>query len=272
MSRALWFMLLWLILPAAAAPAGRIVSLAPHTTEMAAALGLTEQLVGVSERSDYPSEVANLPTVAGYTGIDVEQVMALKPDLVLGWRGGNPPQALAQLRQFGVPLFLSDAGTPEEIIDELLELGRLTARQAEAQQLAAALRQRLAALNLRYGRMPSRPKVFYELWRQPLMTAGKPGWLTPLLARCGADNLFADIDLPYPQVELEIVLQRNPDVIIVGDYDRDYWLHWPQLAAVQSARVHQVAPDLLQRMGPRLIDGLEALCALIWQDQPPPHP
>lgn len=250
----------------------RIVSLAPHTTEMAAILGLGDRLVAVSAYSDFPPEVAKLPQVAGYNGIQVERVVSYQPDLVLAWRGGNPESALVQLAGFNLPIFYSSPQTPEQLFDELLELGAITDRQPQAEQVVSALRQRLARLDARYRqRLPHRT-LFYQLWQEPLMTSGGNGWLTPLLARCGADNIFADYNDPYPQVDRETVIARNPEVIIVGDGDPAQWRQWPQLTAVTSGHLHHLKPDLLQRMGPRIVDGLEELCAAIWAEPPEAPP
>lgn len=243
----------------------RLISLAPHTTEMAAALGLGPQLVAVSDYSDYPTEMRQLPRVAGYHGIAVEQILALKPDLVLAWQGGNPQAALEQLRAFGIPLFISRATTAEQLLAELLALGQATGREHQAQLLVTSLQQRLDRLAERYGQRQPQLAVFYQLWQQPLMTSGGHGWLTPLLARCSARNIFADSPHPYPQVDVEQVLSRQPAVIIIGEGNGQLWQHWSASAKPQP-RLLQLNPDLLQRMGPRLIDGLEQLCQQLWPE------
>ena len=258
-------LILLLALPTAAAPPQRIVSLSPHTSEMAAALGLEGQLVAVSDYSNYPPSLSKLPSVAGYAGIQVERVLAHQPDLVLAWKGGNPAPALAQLQALGAPLFYSNPHTPEQLLEELLALGSLTERQAQAEALVASLRQRLARLDQTYGGRPPR-LLFYQLWSQPLMTSGSSGWLQPLLARCSAKSVFDDLTSPYPQVDAEMVLARDPPLIIIGDGDPDYWQRWPALQAVRQQRVVPLSPDLLQRMGPRIIDGLEQLCATVWPE------
>lgn len=263
-------LLLVLACHASAAPQ-RLISLAPHTTEMAAALGLGPQLLAVSEYSDYPPEMRQLPRVAGYHGIAVEQILALKPDLVLAWQGGNPQAALDQLRTFGVPLFVSRATTPEQLLAELLALGQATGREPQAQQLVASLQQRLTRLAERYGQRQPLLPLFYQLWQQPLMTSGGNGWLTPLLARCSARNIFADSPQPYPQVDVEQVISRQPAVIIIGEGDGQLWQHWPASAGPRPRQL-QLHPDLLQRMGPRLIDGLEQLCQQLWPEPAPPPP
>ena len=243
----------------------RLISLAPHTTEMAAALGLEQQLVAISDYSDYPASVSHLPHVAGYHGIAVEQIIALKPDLVLAWQGGNPQAALDQLRSFGIHLFISSATTPEQLLDELLALGQATGREPQAQALVAELQQRLDQLAARYSQRQPLLAVFYQLWKQPLMTSGGPSWLTPLLGRCGARNVFADHPQPYPQVDIEQVISRQPEVIIIAEGDGQLWHHWPAVAG-SKPRLLPLNPDLLQRMGPRLIDGLEQLCQQLWPE------
>lgn len=249
----------------------RIISLAPHTTELAFALDLGAQLVAVSDASDYPEAAQHLPRVASHHGVNFEAIVKLQPDLILAWQGGNKPQDLSKLARLGFTLFYSHPQQPDDIASELIALGKLTRRQPQAEQAAKTFRYKLTALQQAYK--TAQPKtVFYYMWPKPLMTIGKNAWAGKLLNICRADNLFADSKTDYPQVRLEQVIKRRPQIIVAAfktDAEAQHTFWQPWLAGL-NAQITQVNPDLLHRFTPRLIDGLSQLCQAIHPTITPP--
>ena len=253
-----------------AAPAQRIVALAPHLVENLYTIGAGSRLVGAVDYADYPPEAAALPRVGGYSRIDVEAVVARRPDLVVGWLSGNSPAHIDRLRALGIPVFLSQPDRFEDVASELEQLGRLTGRNQSAQAAASAFRTRLAHLRATHAGKPV-VRVFYQVWATPLATVGGRQIISSAIATCGGENVFADLLPLAPQVSIEAVLAKNAEVFVAGgmgdgtrDPRRDWldqWRRWPQLTAVQRDNLFVVPADLLQRHTVRLLDGAEQLCA-----------
>lgn len=250
-----------------AQPARRIVSLAPHATEMLFAAGAGPAVVGVAAHSDHPEAARKLPRVADAAMIDLENVVALAPDLVVAWPY-TAPQQLAALRALRIPVFFSNPRTIGGIAGDIEKLGALAGTEAQAAKAAAALRGRLAALKAKYA--GTRPlSVFYEIWNRPLYTVGGRHLISEAIALCGGRNIFAGLALPAPEVNLEAVIAAAPQVIIGADDagGRPAWLaewsRWPDLPAVRDGNVLVANGDLLHRPGPRFVDGVASLCDLL---------
>lgn len=247
------------------APARRIVSLAPHVTELLFAAGAGGRVVGAVEFSNYPDPARTIRRVGGYSQVDLETVAALKPDLVVGWGSGNAPATIERLRALGLPVYLNQSDRIEDVARSLEQLGRLAGSEAEATAAAAAFRARLADLRARHG---SRPPVrtFYQVWHRPLMTVGGKQIISDLIRLCGGDNVFAQLMPLAPQVSVEAVMAADPEVIVASGMDEarpewlDDWRPWRQMTAVRRGNLFFVPPDLMQRHSPRLLDGAEQLC------------
>ncbi len=254
-----------------ARPAQRVVSLAPDLAEIMFAAGAGERLVGVAEHSDFPQAAQRLPRVGDAHGLDFERILALRPDLVLGWAGGNAPQHLARLRALGLTVYLSDIREPAGIASTIERLGELTAAPL-AQSRGRELRARLRELELRY-RGKATLSVFYQVWGQPLYTLGGSHLLSSALRLCGARNVFADLQALAAVIEIETVLRRDPDVIVAAAEGRqrpawlEFWRRWPQLRAARQDALLLVDADLLNRHSPRFIEGLAGLCAALEQER-----
>lgn len=248
------------------APARRIVAVAPHAAELLYAAGAGAALVGVVQYADFPPPVRALPSVGSYTGFDLEALLALKPDLVVGWDSGNPPAQLARIEALGIPVFRTEARVADDIATDIEKLGELAGTSPAAMQTAAAFRARLAQLRREHaGRRPVR--VFYQVWARPLVTLNGEHLVSHLLADCGGLNVFAALPALAPQIDEEAVLAADPEVIVGGgmDGERPEWLEdwrrrWPQLAAVRAGHLYAVPPDWLHRAGPRLLDGMARVC------------
>ena len=250
-----------------AVPARRIVSLAPHATELLFAAGAGDRVVGVLAASDWPPEAAGKPRVGDAHALDMERILTLAPDLVVTWPYAAPAQVGALLAR-GVPVFTADPPTIDGIATDLERLGALAGTLPTAASRAALLRARLARLSEeRAGTRPVR--VFYEIWNAPLYTIGGKHLITEAIGICGGENVFAALTLPAPAVSVEAVLAARPDAIVAGADGGvrpawlDDWKRWTTLPAVARGHLYTVDANLLHRAGPRFVDGVDALCAAI---------
>lgn len=248
-----------------AAPARRIVSLAPHATENLYAAGAGKALVGAVEYSDYPEAAKALPRVGGYSRVDLEAVLAQKPDLVVAWQSGNSTASVDKLKALGLAVYVTQPDDFEAIPANIEKLGRLAGSEVEARRAAQSFRQRLADLRRAYAAKPAVP-VFYQLWHRPLLTAGGGQIISDVIALCGGENVFAHLANRAPTVSVEAVLAADPEAIVASGMGRDApiglddWRRWKQMRAVARGNLFFVASDLLQRPTPRLLEGAAQLC------------
>ena len=248
-----------------AQPARRIVSLAPHVTEILFAAGAGEHVVGVVAYSDYPEAARALPQVGGYTQVDLEAIVGLRPDLVIGWRSGNRDAHLARLRAMGIPVYLNEPRSLDDVARSLEQFGRLAGSDAAARAAATAFRARHSALATRYaGQSPVR--TFYQIWDRPLMTVNDEHLIADVIRLCGGSNVFGGLSQLAPTIGVEAVLAANPEAIVasgMGDARPewlDQWARWPQLEATRRDNLFFIPPDLIQRHTPRILEGAARLC------------
>jgi iron complex transport system substrate-binding protein len=248
-----------------AAPARRIVSLAPHITELLFAAGAGGRVVGDVEYGDYPPAARALPKVGSFSRLDLEAIVALKPDLVMGWASSSPPAAISRLRAMGLTVYVSETHRIADIAGELERVGKMAGTEAVANSAAAAFRERHARLVARYSRQPP-VTVFYQIWKQPLMTVNREQIISDAMRLCGGRNVFAQLPILAPTVTVEAVIAANPEVIVASGMGEsrpewlDDWRRWTTLTAVARDNLYFVPPDLLQRHTPRILDGAEKLC------------
>ena len=251
-----------------ASPAQRIVSLAPHITELLFAAGAAGRVVGVSQFSDYPPEAAALPQVGGGAGVDLEAVLALRPDLVVAWRSGNAAGQLQQLERLGLTVFYSEPRVIDSIATNLERLGRLSGTGARADEAAREFRRGVQTLRSNYaGRKPV--TVFYQVWEHPLMTVNGAHLISDWIRLCGGENVFAGLSELAPAIDLEAVLQANPQVLVAGRYERAkdnwrrQWQRWPQMRAVADGHLYTVPAEMIARQTPRALIAVEQLCGYL---------
>lgn len=242
----------------------RVIALSPHITEMIYAIGAGEQLVAVSDFSNYPAAAAKLPSVASYASINIEAVLALQPDLVIAWRSGNPPADIDRLQQFGINVAFSDPLTLDDISRELQLLGTLTGHEHNAQLVAQQFSQQLNALRAQYQHKTPVP-VFFAMGTKPLSTVANNAWPQQMLTLCGAKNAFAEVKGDYPQVGIEQVILAKPEVIIQAGRanvitDFSFWQRFTMLPAVSKQQFLTVNADYLYRTTPRTLLGIQQLC------------
>ena len=251
-----------------AAPARRVISLAPHVTELIYAAGGGARLVGAVSHSDYPEAARQLPRVGDNRQVDIERVLALKPDLLVVWLHGNAERQLEPLRRLGIPLFYSEPASLEAIPDTLQKLGVLLGSEPQARAAAGQFRQRLTALRQQYGQ--ARPvRVFYQVWDQPLYTLNGQHIVSDVLRLCGGVNIFADLPVTAPTVTQEAVIAADPEVILAGEMSgrgaTDNWKRFARLRAVRLNQLYTLNGDWLHRPGPRILDGAQQVCERLAQ-------
>jgi len=245
-------------------PAQRIVSLAPHLTELLFAAGAGAMLVGTAALSDYPPPARDIPVIGDSAAIDVERIMALKPDVVLARMSGNPPAEIARLEQLGLRVFATEPRSLAVIADDIALLGRLAGTERTAAAAAAQFRGDVAALRREYqGRR--KVSVFYQVWHEPLMTVNGNQVISEVIDLCGGRNIFAGLKTLVPSVSLEAVLAADPEAIVTTSEQPaaqalGIWRRWTQMRAVRNGNLLVIPPDEISRPTPRLLIGARRLC------------
>lgn len=250
------------------APARRVVSLAPHLTELMYAAGAGGRLVGALEYSDYPPAAKRLPRVGSEAHIDLEALIALKPDLVIAWPQSGSKRTIDRIESLGMPLFRSEPRELEDIARTLELLGRLAGAEASARAAASRFRERVARLEATYASRPT-VRVFYQVWNAPLVTVNGAHVISKVLRLCGGENVMAGLPAIAPEIDRERVLRAHPEAIIASGSDgrHPHWLQewkaFPGLTAVNRGNLYSVPPALVQRHTPRLLDGAEQICRIL---------
>jgi iron complex transport system substrate-binding protein len=253
----------WVALPSAAAEIGprRVVTLAPHLTELVYAAGGGERLVGTVDTSDYPDAARRITRIGDVTRLDAERLLALRPDLVIAWSDGTPSEQLALLRRLGLRTLPMQQNALADVPATLEQLGRLFGTEGVARAAAARFRDELARLRARYAGA-QRLAVFYQVWDAPLYTLGGTQVVTEMLAVCGATNVFAEQRQSALPIDVEAVYGRRPDVIVLAGTARetaDWRAKWAERPPLRAQFV-ALDPDLVNRMGPRVVEGTATLC------------
>lgn len=249
-------------------PAERIVSLAPHVTEVLFAAGAGEQVVGVVAYSDYPEAARSLPQVGGHSNVDLEAIVALRPDLVIAWAGGNREAHLDKLGAMGIPVYLDESRNLEGVAHSIEQFGLLAGTHDVARRVADDFRTRWRRLAEDHAGRPPVP-MFYQIWNEPLITINGQHLISDVIRLCGGQNVFSDLEPLAPRIGTEAVLARAPEVIIASGMGEarpewlDAWHKWPDLPAAKMGNLYYIPPDILQRHTPRILDGAERLCAYL---------
>jgi iron complex transport system substrate-binding protein len=252
-----------------ARPAQRIISLAPHATELLFAAGAERALIGVSYYSNFPDAAKKIPSVGSAFALDIERVIALKPDLIVVWGTGGAKILARQLREQHLAVFESEPRDFETVASSIERFAKLANTSAVGNAAAANFRARLQALRTNYQLSAKQTplKVFYQIWQQPLMTLNGEHLISHLLRLCGGENIFSALKEINPTVSLEAVLAANPDVIMsTGDDQQskanlfEKWRPFQQINAVRHTNLFAVNDDWMSRPGPRILDATEAVC------------
>jgi len=248
-----------------ASPAQRVVSLAPHLTEVLYAAGAGARLVGAVDFSDYPAQARALPRVGNDAAIDLEAVLALRPDLVVAWPNAASRRAIDRIADLGIPVYRSEPRALEDIAHTLERIGTLAGTAAYASEQARRFRERAGSIGARYAKA-RRVRAFYQVWDRPLLTVNGEHIISRVFELCGGANVFSAAPVLVPEVDRESVLRADPEVI-VGSAPAGasaawlgHWRAYPGITAAARGHLVSVPAELIQRHTPRILDGAEQLC------------
>jgi iron complex transport system substrate-binding protein len=249
--------------PADATHSSRIVALAPNLAELVFAAGAGEMLVGVSAYSDYPPAVEKLPLVGDAFTIDQERLAMLQPDLLLAWESGTPAHIVDELRHVGYDVEIIRTRSLDDIAAALARIGVLAGTRQQALEVAAEFSAALQGLGDTYAN--AEPiRVFYQVSSRPLYTVGREHFATELIAICGGSNVFADLDELAPAIDVEAVIDRDPEVMLAGDDAGSdafaEWDRWPAIAANRYGNRFLLPADELSRPTTRVLTAGAAIC------------
>ncbi len=248
-----------------AQPAKRVVALAPHIVENIFSVGAGDQLVGAVEYSNFPPAANAIPKVGGYEKTNIEAIVTINPDLIIGWDTGNSHAALGRLRELGFTVYIDQPDSLHDVAKSLRDIGQLTGHADQAELVAGNYLDQLAAFE---SANSNKPKLssFYQVWNSPLQTISGNHIISHTIEICGGTNIYADEFAVAPVINIESVLERDPEVIIasgMGDARPswlDDWQQWPQLTAIKYNNLVFVNPDHIQRHTVRLLKGVESVC------------
>jgi iron complex transport system substrate-binding protein len=246
--------------------AERIVSLAPNLTELVYAVGAGEQLVGVSAWSDFPREVLELPVIGDAFTVDQEQLALTRPDLILVWESGTPAHVVDELRAIGYTVASIRTRDLDDVATALLAVGELTGHASEAELAAAAYRTELRSLRDEYADVEP-IRVFYQVAARPLYSINNEHYISELIAICGGDNIFKDLSELAPTVDVEAVVDRDPEVMLAstdaGDDAFVEWERWPSMAANRFGNHYLLPADEIGRATTRVLIAGRAMCTAL---------
>lgn len=253
----------------------RIVSLAPSNTEILFAIGAGDRVVGVDSFSDYPPEVRDLPRIGGLTDTNFERIVALEPDLALTIAGTD--EQVQRLEELGIPTVVVQPRTLDQVLTSIQQVGQIVDAQAGARRVSQQMRARIEAVRRRVADVPpeQRVRVFYEVWNDPLTTAGPGGFIHDVITAAGGANVAADARQPWPQIGLETVVSKDPQVIIVPQSLRSSYEElrqrkrpgWEGITAVRQGRIYAIDDNLISRPGPRIVDALEQIARWLYPER-----
>lgn len=246
-------------------PARRVISLAPHMTELMFAAGAGSHVVGTIEYTNYPEAAKAIPRIGDSASLDLERIVELKPDLILVWQHGNAQIQLDKLLSLGIPVFYNQPERLPQVARSIEKLGRLAGTEAIASKVAAAFVAREAELRKRYAARPP-VRVFYQIWEKPLMTVNNDHLISDVIHLCGGQNVMGELRQLVPVISTEAVLEADPEVIAGATAESnmrdnlDNWKAWPRILAVKRDNLFVIHTDLISRHTPRILDGARQMC------------
>lgn len=248
-----------------ATPASKIIALAPHIVENAFTAGAGGQLIGAVNYSNYPEQANQLPIVGGYTNTNLEKIIELNPDLVIAWESGNSTSSITRLKELGYPVYMDQPDTLEDIAKSIQDIGTLAGTSEVAKVAADEYLSKIKQV-----RQQTQGKklvtTFYQVWNRPLQTINGKHFISAAIELCGGENIYASESIIAPIINIESILDRNPEAIIASGMSTarpewlDDWRQWPSLSAVQKDNLFFVNPDHIQRHTVRLLKGIDVVC------------
>lgn len=269
------FLALLLVLPSYQAwsnehSVSRIVSLSPHITELIYSAGAGEKLVGVSDYSNYPNQAKLLPSVGSSHTLNIEAIIALQPDLIISWQSATRPQDIQKLKSMGFTLWQTEVEKLEDIPNLILRIGKKAGTLDIAKKTAKQLIDILDSETKKYQAKKT-IRAFYQVWQQPLMTINGKQFISSAMNVCGSQNAFYDLPMLASEINIESLIQRNPEVFLIGGEKafqqswKNQWLKYPTLHAVKNQQIYLLNNDLYQRPTARLIKNIPDLCEILNQ-------
>ncbi len=250
-------------------PAQRVITLAPHLTEMMYAINEGNKIVATVSYSDYPEQARQIPRLGSYENVKLESILAYQPDLILAWNSGNNMDQLAEMERFGLTVYRDFPKTIEDVAKTLKNIGALTGSKS-SNRLAREFLDNLSGLKKKY-RNREKIKVFYQFWDNPIYTVNGQHFINDVLNVCGLENVFSDLAQLSATVNREAIIKANPDMIIAAGMDGvhtdwiEKWKKWPEITAVKINNLFTINPDLLHRHTPRMLIAAREIC--LYADQ-----
>lgn len=244
-------------------PPMRIVSFAPHITEILFELGVGDRVVATVDYSDHPEAAKKIPRLGSAFSVSVESVVALEPDIVFAWATGGNQKAVAQIRALGIPVYTNEAGTLSGVADSIQRIGLLVGAADQGKNLASEFK--LGLIDIAAAKPLERKRIFFQISDAQLYTVNHEHLLGQGLALCHADNVFGSLPIPVPIVSFESVVAADPQVIVISVPDPDYVSPWE--ARWQSlgwqGRIRRIEASLITRPSFRMLEGLKILCQTV---------
>jgi iron complex transport system substrate-binding protein len=256
-------------------PAQRIIALAPHIVENTFSAGAGKLLVGVVDYSNYPAAAQDIHRVGNYAAWSMEEIVALQPDLILMWGSGNGMQRLVAAEKLGLTVYVSEPRELRDIATTIRAIGKLAGTDKVSEAEARRVELEIQRLSNGY-REQAAVSVFYQVWNQPLQTINGDHLISHVIKLCGGRNIYDDAEVLAPRVNIESVLQRDPDAIIASGMDAarpewlDEWKAFPSMQAVRENALFFIHPDLIQRPTTRILDGARIMCEQLQSYRPSP--
>ncbi|WP_370980852.1 cobalamin-binding protein [Agaribacterium sp. ZY112] len=248
-------------------PAQRVIALAPHLVELAWTAGLGEKLVAAVDYSDYPEPAKALPRIGNSSVINIESIIALKPDLVLAWAGANKNAEIEQLKKLGIPVYSDDAHNFNDIAHTITQLAKFANKPDAGKTKAEAFLQKITQLRQENSDKEA-VTSFYQVWNKPIQSLNKSTLIHQVIKLCGGINIFANEKAVAPVVSIESVISANPQVMFSGSKNNSLeplsiWMAYDNINAVKNKQLYTINPDLLHRHSMRIAEGAELMCQAI---------
>lgn len=256
----------------------RIVSLAPGITEMLFAIGLEDKVAGVTTFCNWPAAAREKTRVGGFTNPSIEKIVSLKPDLILATADGNRKETVMQLERLGLSVYVIKPSSTRGVLKSILRIGEITGHEANAGKLAAALQKKLddVAARVRHRR---KPRVFFQLGLEPIVTAGRGTLINEVIERAGGVNVAGRDVANYPRYSAEGIIGAAPEIIIfapmVHDHEfeavKRFWQKFRDVPAVRNHQIYPIDADLINRASPRIFDAVEKMAVILHPDSALPR-
>ncbi|MBF0224982.1 MAG: cobalamin-binding protein [Desulfobacterales bacterium] len=248
----------------------RVIALAPSITEIIFAIGEQHRLKGVTKFSDYPSDAARLPKVGSYVQLDIERIIALKPDLCIGIKDGNPIETVTRLESFKIPVYAVDPKNLQGVLDTVNDISILLNAEEKGSHIVNDMKSRINAVKKLSNTVSYRPKVFFQIGVSPIVSIGTDSFLHELIITAGGQNV-SEGKIPYPRFTVEQIIALEPDIIIITSMERgglfekakEEWSYWKSIPAVKNNKIYVVDSNLFDRPTPRVLSGIELLFSII---------